>query len=348
MDGARAVADSRALHRRERSVVTTAIATTPTSYKKLVHAAARIDKLRKEIVPRFAKLKARIQAAEQELDETMLRLYRTALTAEINQVTSALYQVNEGQVFLNEVNEDEDFVAERLDAVAKLGKLVSSGSKALTEVFRQAKALENAVEKATEKAFERPDDEYRHLAWMDRNVEDGKKYIAEAIRKIEALQSQAEDAVVRADAKALGQVQAAVKATVLDGLLEANDAFVRFATEFIEKVEGLGIGSEAKAELIDGARDVLKEAGQTSRRAAPALQQAREIAALAIETVDAKKALKVLGLESKHLPRLTKVLAVPRDEMERAFDAMIRELKLGAASGKEWLAELRKAGLLPR
>jgi hypothetical protein len=348
MDGARAVADSRALHRRERSAVTTAIATTLTSYKNLVRAAARIDKHRKEIVPRFAKLKARTEAAVKDLDETMLRVYRTGITAEINRLTSALHDVNEGKVHLAEVNDDEDFVGGRFEAVAKLGRLVSEGSKALTEAFRQAKALENVVEKATEQAFDRPDDQFRQLAWLDRNIEESKKYIGAAIRKIEALQGPAEAAVAASDARALEQVQAAVKREVLDNLVTANDAFIDFANRFIDEVKALKAGPGVKAELIDGAQDVLHEARETSRRAAPAQEIARAIAAMTTFAVDAKKALKVLGLESKQLARLTKALAVPRGEVERALDTMIRELKVGDASGKQWLVELRKAGLLPR
>ena len=133
---------------------TTTTAATLASYKNLVRAAARIDKLRKEVVPRFAKLKARLQAAGRDLDETMLRLYGKALTAEINQITSAMHEVNTGKVYLNEVSEDEDFVADRLDAVAKLGKVVADADKALTDTFKQAKALENQAEKDTTKAFE--------------------------------------------------------------------------------------------------------------------------------------------------------------------------------------------------
>lgn len=328
--------------------MTTATATTPTHYRNLVRAAARIDKHRKDIVPRFAKLKARVQDAVKELDETMLRVYRTGLTAEINRITTALHDVNEGQYLLNEVNADEDFVAERFEAVAKLGKLVSAGSKALTETFKQAKALENEVEKAGERAYDKPDDEFRHLAWMDRNVEDGKKYILAAARKIEALEPHAQAAVDEGDAKALAQVQAAVKATVLDDLLKANQAFIDFATQFIEKVEGLGVGADVKAELIDGAKDVLGEAGQVARLAAPAQQLAKDIAALKIDALDAKKALKVLGLDAKHLARLGKALSVPRADLERALDLMARELKLGDASGKAWVMDLRKAGVVPR
>ena len=327
---------------------TTTTAATLASYKNLVRAAARIDKLRKEVVPRFAKLKVRLQAAGRELDETMLRLYGKALTAEINQITSAMHEVNTGKVYLNEVSEDEDFVADRLDAVAKLGKVVADADKALTDTFKQAKALENQAEKDTTKAFELPDDEFRELAWLDRNVEDSRKYIGSAMRKVETFKAQAEAAVAAADAKKLEQVQAASKAAALEELVELNRTFIDFSTDFIKKVEGMGISNETKVELIDGARDLLKKAGNTDRLAEPALASAREIAAMVIDAIDVKKALKALGLDAKHLARLTKALAAPRGELEKALDTMVRELKLADVSAKGWIAELRKKGVLSR
>lgn len=331
--------------------MTTATAdATLTSYENLVRAAARIDKHRKEIVPRFAKLKARAEAAVKELDDTMLKVYLTGVSAEVKRLAAALHDVNEGKVYLGEVNDDTDFVGEHLDEVATLGQVVSDGSKALTEAFRQAKALENAVEKAATKAYDRPDDEFRELAWLDRNIEESKQFVGAAVRKVQALQGPAEAAVAAGDARALEVVQEAAKREALDPLVTANNAFIEFATRFMANVKReKKIGADVKAELLDGARDVVLVAQETARRAAPAQEVARAIAAMTVEPIDAKKALKALGLDAKHLARLTKALVgVPHDELERAFEAMIRELRLGDVTGKLWAARLRKAGVLPR
>ncbi len=331
------------------AVTTATAAATQTSYEKLVRAAARIDKHRKEIVPRFARLKARAEAAVKELDDTMLQVYRTGLAAEIKRLAAALHDVNEGRVLLDEVNDDEDFVGEHLEAVATLGQAVSEGSKALTDAFRQAKALENVVEKAATKAYDRPDDEFRELAWLDRNVAESKTLIGAAVRKVEALQEAADAAVAAGDKRALEAVQEAVKREALAQLVTANNAFVEFADRFVANVKReKKIGAAVKAELIDGARDVVRAARETARRAAPAQEIARAIAAQAVDAIDAKKALKALGLEARHLLRLDKALGVPRDELVRSLDAMIRELKLADVSGRQWLADLRKAGVIPR
>lgn len=330
-------------------MTTATAAATLTSYENLVRAAAKIDKQRKEILPRFARLKARAEAAVKDLDDTMLKVYLTGLTAEIKRLTIALHDVNEGRVYLAEVNDDEDFVGEHLEAVAALGQVVSEGSKALTAAFRQAKALENMVEKAATKAFDRPDDEFRELAWLNRNVEESKKLIGAAVRKIETMKEPADAAVAAGDKRALEAVKEAVKREALDQLVTTNNAFVEFANRFVANVKSeKKIGADVKAELIDGARDVVQAATETARRAASAQEIARAIAAMTIEAIDAKKALKALGLEAKHLARLGKAVCVPREDLERAFDVMIRELKLADVSGRHWLADLRKAGVLPR
>ena len=55
------------------------------------------------------------------------------------------------------------------------------------------------------------------------------------------------------------------------------------------------------------------------------------------------------GLSWQITPRvLLDAMAAGGAEAKRAFEAMIRELKLSDASGKVWVARLRKAGALPR
>lgn len=326
----------------------TTTAATLASYRKLVPAAAKVDKHRKEIVPRFDKLKARMKDAAKGGDGTMLGVYSTALTAEINHITTALHDVNEAQVLLHEVREDEEFVSERLDAVAKVAKVVADGEKALTERFKQAKALENEAEKATESAYESPDERFRELAFLDRNVEDAKKRVNDVGRKVDVLKTKADAALSDGDAKALEQAKAALKALGVAELHLGNDTFLEFSGSFIERIEASKYENSAKVELIDGARDLLKEAKTTAGRIDEIKQVAKEIEAMALDAIDAKKALKVLGLDAKHLTRLSKALAVSKAELERSLDALVRELKLADTSGKQLLGELRKAGVVPR
>jgi hypothetical protein len=321
---------------------------TVASYKSLVLAAAKTDTLRKGIVARFDKLRAQLKQAEKETDDTtLIRVFQTALKAEINHITKALYELNTAQVLLNEVREDEEFVSKRIDEVAKVAHVVAGNEKTLTEKFRQAKALENEAEEALKNAFASPAESFRKLAWMDKNVDESKKFVEAQAKKVHALQDKADAAAAAGDARALEQAQGTLRDLGLADLGQANGIFFKFAGDFLNEIKTLNYSVQVMAELTDGATDLLKEAKGTQGLVESLQDIGKNVLALSVDAIDAKKALKVLGLDTKHLARLTKALSVPKAELERALDVMVRELKL-ATTGRQMLDVLHQGGVVPR
>ena len=166
-------------------------------------------------------------------------------------------------------------------------------------------------------------------------------------KKVYALQDKAAAAVAAGDARALEQVQGTLRALGLADLGLGNATFLKFAGDFLDEIKTLNYSDEVMAELTDGANDLLKEAKSTQGLVEMLQGIEKNVLALSVEAIDAKKALKVLGLDARHLARLTKALAVPKAELERALDVLVRELKL-AITGRHMLDVLRKGGVVPR
>lgn len=278
-----------------------------------------------------------------ETVETVPALMR-AIASHAKKVAPTVATMKKLARAVDEVGSDPAFVRDCGDYVVDL----------TTQVADDLEAARQALQTA-QQALERGQ---AYLAARAGNADDAAEAWSEAVFAFEAVADDAE-----AEAKAWGRWYADAVAAH-----KARDAArlekIRRAPPSMKALRTLWgwprgnpfqvFDAEVKADRLPKA---LRE--RIARERAAAVERCRRVQAqamgvplaekkvgeMAIEPIDSRKGLAVLGLPAAALPKLRKALEVPVAERIRALDGLARALKL-SLDGRTIVARLEKAGVL--
>jgi len=314
-------------------------------FKSAIVEVDKIGKSRKAIDAKMKEITAKLEAAIDKKQKPMIDLYLKSLEAEVNLITRAMTPVDVTIGNLNEVQDDEDFVATRLADLEKLTNIVNEARDDYTQLFEEAKNLENKAEKASDAIDDSRGQALRALARLDRGVDDAKKDLGALFRKADEVASRASAAVDAHDAKALSEAQKAFDALGIEVVLNLHADLIERVKAFGKQALSKTYGPDLQAELLDGVKDMLAKEAGTKVYVEQLGVTSKLVAGMVIEAVDIAKAAKALAIERKGEAQLAKVLNGPLSGMEKGLDALAKQLGM-KAKGKDMLVALKKAGIV--
>ena len=316
------------------------------AYKDAMQKGDAVATAQEKIDPVFKDLSAKIPAAIKEGDGPMLAYFLKALRVELNAISTSLQDIIVAFYNLEDVEDDEDFLAEHLPDVEKLTKSLSSARTELTRQYEAAKALENDAEKGLKSQPKGTKEEaFQELAKYDKWITEDLKELAASLGKIDTPYEKAENAVSARDAKALAEAQKATQDLDISGAAMIFESRETDLKALLKKFEAQGFDPKVCAALKDGVNDLLARHAKGKLDLKLLVESEKEILAFKIVEIDLKKAVKVLGLDAKAEAKLAKVLKGPPAAFEKGLGALARELKL-KTTGKAMLAALQKAGVV--
>jgi hypothetical protein len=318
---------------------------TPAAFTKLVQAAARIDKAKKAIDPKFGEVVKKLDDAMAGEDDTMIDVYLNALRGEVDKITAAMGDVDTGVIALSDLEQDDAFMTERLADVEKASKVVAKAKKDFTVQFQTAKRLENAAEKASTAALKADDLAVRQLARLDRFVKDEAKGVKALYQKAEDLNTTATAAFERRDAKGLADAQKALAALEIAAAVFMWDGQRKSVEQFQKDADDPKYADAVRADMKDGARDLLglMKGGDVYVEQLQKIE--KRVVAFKVEPIKVSDARDALGLDKKYDRDLGAALNAAPAMWEKGLGAVAK--KAGAdTTGKKMLEALRKAGVI--
>ncbi len=129
------------------------------------------------------------------------------------------------------------------------------------------------------------------------------------------------------------------------GELDAADRLDKMVGDFLKQWKDKGFGDDVDRGFDRAAgklSDDIEGMRAWIRQSKDALKDTR---GYKLSPPDAKKALKALDLPANAEAKVAKAIALPLEPMARAFDAIIKELKL-KGTGKKMVDDLVKAGVV--
>lgn len=320
---------------------------TTEAFKKLVLLTDKIMKAQKKINPRFdLEISSSLSIAIKDKNGPMIDLYLTTLKSTLKDIEVSLDDTRTALMNLKEMElSDEDFVAAHLTEMDRLTSKISDAQSSLTKQFADGKKMQTEAEKALEAQQNTQEKAFRELAEFDKWINDEKKELKEAFRKSDAIAGKAQAAFKDRDAKALADAQKEIKALNVDVLTISYNGQEGPIQDFVKKVEASGFEKDVINQLKKGAQETLANHKANKTYLDELVRQQKFALDFEIKPVDVKKAAKELDLDSKAEAKLAKALNGTLAAMEKALDALAKELKL-KTNGKQMLATLEKAGLI--
>ena len=311
---------------------------------KLTKQTTALEAERKKIAKRVDTVRAIGTDAIKKSDYSRLGVVKTALDGDIKAVAASIATGKECVATLDTVKEDAEFVAERLEAIDKLAEKIDTARDAIGESFETLKDLQNQVEaKMTELAADQANLRIK-MAGLEKDVKDIAQRIDAAASAADTIRRDAQAAyegrnakLLKAKADELAGLGARELQTELDNFTKEIEAYRKLAA---------GLDPKMKSFVLDTIKDnapPLEAAQKQLDTVQSHLDTLKKD--MAIEAIDARKALAVLELDTKWLAKLGKALECPLAVLERELGALAKEARLDK-TGKQMLEALRKAKLI--
>jgi chromosome segregation ATPase len=311
---------------------------------RLTKQTADLDAERKKIAKRVDTVRSIGNDAVKKSDYSRLGVVKTALAGDIKAVADSILTGKSCVATLETVREDEEFVAERLEAIDKLAEKIDTARDAIGESFETLKDLQNEVEaKMTELASEQANLRIK-MAGLEKDVDFLVKQVDFTHEARATTFREAQAAYEGRDAKLLKSKTAEYEGTAIADLQSELDTFNREIANY-EKVAA-SLDAKMKAFVLDTIKDN-RPALEAAQKKLDVLKDTldRLKKEFVLEAIDPKKALAALELDNKWLAKLTKALQCPLAALERELGVLAKEAK-SKLTGKQMVEALKKAKLI--
>jgi chromosome segregation ATPase len=311
---------------------------------RLTKQSADLEAQRKKIAKRVETVCSIGNDAIRKSDYSRLSVVKTAVAGDIKAVADSIATGKACVETLATVQEDAEFVAERLEAIDKLAEKIDTARDAIGESFETLKDLQNEVEaKMTELASELANLRIK-MAGLEKDTKVLEKDIDFVDQCATRTFQEAQAAYEGRDAKLLKSKIDEFAGMAIADLRAEVDGFNKEIANY-QKVAA-GLDAKTKAFILDTIKDNTPalEAAQKKLEVIEA-NLARLKKDFVLEAVNPKKALDVLELDPKWLAKLTKALQCPLATLERELGALAKEAR-SDKTGKQMLEALKKAKLV--
>lgn len=315
---------------------------------EVIRQTDALTKRKEAIDTQLGEIEPDLKKAIEQVDGPSVETYAAALRHEVTRVEDTLESARRILVDIHELQKDEAFVADNIIIVGTATRTVSKIRDDLTHASERCDGLLEAAEKARKDSLKTADHAQRGLAqlrmWQRQDEDRAKKIHAEA----EAIAQKAMEAVEARDETALDAQRKAFDRLSI-GVLKEEPARNRVRIqEWSDRSIGKGLGETVDRELKDEVKQLLAKVDDMEQRwIAPLEKLSAKVNAAVIAEIDARKAAQALQIDAKLAAKLGAVLNdTPAKGLEKALDAFVKQNKLGKLTGKQMLADLRKARLL--
>jgi hypothetical protein len=316
------------------------------AFKSAVLRADAVDKENKKLQADFKARLAKLVAAVKDKDVPMTKLLREQLATTVDKAEDCLSEIERFlRVDIADVQRDKDFAESKSAQIEKLVGVVSAAQSSLTRQFEAARQIDAAADKMLKAQATGKDAALREQAELERFVARRGKELRAMNDASTKLTQTAVVAFADRDVATLTKARNDIEGLGIAGELDAADRLDTAVGDFLKRWKDKGFGDEvdrgfdrAAAKLsndIEGMRPWI-------RQSKDALERTR---GYKLSPPDAKKALKTLDLPANVETKVAKAIALPLEPMAKAFDAIIKELKL-KGTGKKMVDDLVKAGVV--
>ncbi len=303
--------------------------------KDTVKSVGWVDKENKKIQPAYTGLSLKLEAAIKDGSQPMIELYRPQLDKVVADMDNCMNGVEGALALIGQLKQDQDFVDTRFAELEKLTQTVASIRSKLTKQLTDADDLGKRAEKALGSLAGGKDEVVAAFAVVKDGFNDLEKAVDYIEKEAPKLEAEAKKAYAARKQEALNDA----RLRLIDFLkYKTGIIAVRGKVDgFLKKYKNSGFITEATWLLDELPRmeEVLKGVDQTVKDLITLGQ---------VAGIDVAKAAKVLKLAAKDQSKLAKILNGPESGFEKALDGLAKE---NDASGKAWLAALKKENLLP-
>lgn len=316
------------------------------AFKNAILHADAIDKQSKKLQADFKARSAKLVAAIKDQDVPLTKVLREQLATTVDKAEDCLSDIEKClRIDIAGVQRDKDFAESKSEQIDKLVGVVSAAQTSLTRQFELAKQIDASAEKMLKAQATGKDAALREQAELERFVARRGKELLAMNNASSELSQTAVIAFADRDVATLAKAHKDIEALGIGSEQGAADALDKDVGEFLKRWKDKGFGDDVDAAFtraaakltadIDGMRPWLKQSKD-------ALERTR---GYKLGPGDAKKALKTLDLPASVEAKVAKAIALPLGPMARAFDAIIKELKL-KGTGKKMVDDLVKAGVV--
>jgi chromosome segregation ATPase len=311
---------------------------------RLTKQIADLDAQRKKIAKRVESVRAVGGDAIKKSDLSRLGVVKTALAGDIKAVSASIDAGKACVATLGAIQQDEDFVAEKLEAIDKLAEKIDTARDAIGESFEALKDLQNEVEAKVDELTSEQSNLRIKMAGLEKDTKNLAQRIDTADTSATKIWQDAQAAFADRNAKLLK-----TKADELAGLGAADlqtelDEFNKEIANYQKLAASLD--AKTKAFILDTIKDnapPLEVAQKQLDTIKANLDKLKKD--MAIEAIDPRKALDALELDAKWLAKLTKALGCPLAALERELGVLAKEAK-SKLTGKQMVEALKKAKLI--
>ena len=312
-------------------------------FKNLVIQTNDLDKQRKQLDRKVTQVRGIMADAIKNGDKVRVGLALKVIQVDIKKLDTVIDTAVTANDTLLALQQDDEFIADRLADVDKLAKVLDDARAGLGRQYESLKKSENEGEAALKAIAGDSKTILIRVAATDRRAKSLIKDVAELAAKSEGFWKEAVAAREARDQKAMDIAVARMEALSGTVWKKTADLFKEDLAKFSKEAEGFP--ADLKATVQDAVKDLLAELKPTDDELDTYVDALKRAKTFKIEPVDSKKTLTTLGLEGKWASKLDKVLEGPSTDLERGLGALAKEAKLDK-SGKDLLALLKKAKLL--
>jgi hypothetical protein len=316
------------------------------AFKSAILRADAIDKDSKKLQADFKARFGKLVAAVKDKDVPMSKLLREQLATTVDKIEDCLSDIEK---FLNvgiaDIQRDKEFAESKSEQIEKIVGVVSAAQSVLTRQFEAAKVVDASAEKMLKTQATGKDAALREQAELERFVARRGKELLAMNDASSKLSQTAVIAFADRDAAALDKARKDIEGLGIGAELDAADRLDKNVDDFLKRWKDKGFGDDVDrgfdraADKLGGDIDDMRAWIKQSK---DALERTR---GYKLTTPDAKKALKTLELPATAEAKVAKAIVLPLGSMAKAFDTIIKELKLKGA-GKKMVDDLVKAGVV--
>ena len=315
-----------------------------------------LQRLSTDLAPRTAELEKDNEAQKGPMQDVINRLsdaIRASDQPALKQYTKALEDqvavyaslVNRARKLVEEfgtINSDDRDALKRVEGLKQ--KATGSLDKITRNYTKLKELLDMAHKKAADPAVAAVMAQWAEMeSWMTTTRE----VTRVRVKQMETLAELAKSAMADGDVKSLAQAQekAKLRLTWKPTQLEIGDKYMKFCVR-CEKVLGKNLQDELKRDIAKFARMVteIAELNDKLDKYAEALKKLKMPAGQAAAKLDYRKAAGVLGVDEA---KLKKAWDAGSANPEKALDGLAKDKGAKFKTGKEMLAALKKAKLVP-